>query len=77
MARPPVLKDSMVVSVRLEREIYDQLKDIAALETINTDRSVTPQELIRNALKFVYSDNEKLRECFRRSRAHIAKKMFK
>jgi hypothetical protein len=74
MARPQALEDNCVVSTRIEKEIYEMLHDIAALETINTHRKVTVQELIRNALKYVYSDNERLRECFRRSRAHITKR---
>lgn len=71
MARPPVLDDNLVVSARIEKEVYQMLHDIAALETINTGRKVTIQELIRLALKYTYSDNERLRECFRRSRMHF------
>lgn len=74
MARPAVLEDNLVVSARIEKEMYQLLHDIAALETINTGRKVTVQELIRDALKYVYSDNERLRECFRRSRAHVTKR---
>jgi hypothetical protein len=71
MARPQVLDDNLVVSARIEKEMYQMLHDIAALETINTGRKVTVQELIRLALKYTYSDNERLRECFRRNRAHF------
>jgi hypothetical protein len=74
MARPPMLDDNVVVSARIEKDMYQLLHDIAALETINSGKKVTVQELLRNALKYVYSDNERLRECFRRSRAHITKK---
>jgi hypothetical protein len=74
MARPTLFKNSKVISTRLESDFYQILQEIAALETINTGRVVTCQELIRNALKFVYSDNERLRECFRRSREHITKR---
>lgn len=74
MARPPSLDENVVVSARIEKEMYSMLHDIAALETMNSGRKVTVQELIRNALKYVYSDNERLRECFRRSRAHITKR---
>lgn len=75
MARPNSLDENIVVSARIEVEMYKMLHDIAALETINTGRKVTVQELIRNALKYVYSDNEKLRECFRKSRSHITKRI--
>lgn len=74
MARPCSLNENMVVSVRIETEMYQLLHDIAALESINSGRKVSFQELIRNALNFVYTDNERLRECFRRSRAHITKR---
>ena len=74
MARPSTFKDVMVVSMRIEREDYEMLHDIAALETLNTGKTVSVQELVRNAIKFTYSDNERLRECFRRSRGHIAKR---
>lgn len=74
MARPNLLNDSVVISTRIEREMDQMLSDIAALETISTGRKVTKQELMRNAINFVYSDNERLRECFRRSRSHISKR---
>lgn len=74
MARPNFLDDNLVVSARIEKEMYHTLHDIAALETISTGRKVTVQELIRGALQFVYSDNERLRESFRRSRSHINKR---
>ncbi len=75
MARPNSLADNTVVSTRIEREMYSMLQDIAALESISTGRVVTVQELIRGALQFVYSDNERMRESFRRSRLHLVKKM--
>ncbi len=75
MARPHLFKKSKVVSTRIEAEFYQNLQEIAALETIHSGRQVTCQELIRNALIFVYDDNERLRECFRRSRAHISKRV--
>jgi hypothetical protein len=71
MGRRKSLEDNTVVSARIEKSMYDVLHDIAALETINSGKVVTIQELIRNALDFVYSDNERLRECFRRTRAHL------
>ena len=71
MARPNSLEENIVVSARIEKSMYQMLHDIAALETINSGRKVTIQELMRNALKYVYTDNERLRESFRRSRSHI------
>ena len=74
MARPNSLAENVVVSTRIEKEMYSMLQDLAALESINSGRVVTVQELIRGALHFTYSDNERLRESFRRSRAHVRKK---
>jgi len=74
MARPNSLGETVVVSARIKTDMHQMLQDIAALETINTGRPVTVQELIRNALEFVYQDNERLRECFRKSRSHITKR---
>lgn len=65
------LEENTVISVRIEKKMYQMLKDIAALETLNTGRMVTVNELIRNSLDFTYSDNERLRECFRRSRSYV------
>lgn len=71
MGRRPVLEENFVVSARIEKSMYHMLQDIAALETINSGRKITVQELLRNALNYVYSDNERLRECFRRARTHV------
>ena len=75
MGKRIILDDNFVVSLRIEKEMYQLLHDIASLESINTGNRVTTQELIRNALKYVYSDNERLRECFKRSRSHITKRI--
>lgn len=74
MARLKSLEDNQVVSARIETSMYNMLVDIAALEALNSGRVVTVQELIRNALNYVYKDNERLRECFKRSRSHITKR---
>lgn len=74
MARPQKLDDNFVISVRIETEMYHILHDLAGLETISTGRKITVQELIRNALNYTYSDNERLRESFRRTRTHITKR---
>lgn len=74
MARPNTLDENIVVSVRIEKTMYSMLHDIASLESISTGRVVTVQELIRGALQFVYTDNERLRESFRRSRCQVNKR---
>jgi hypothetical protein len=72
--RPKKLKKVVIVSLRFEADEYEKVQDIAALETINSGKIVSAHQLIRDAVSFVYGDNERLRECFRRSRAHITKK---
>lgn len=62
------------MSVRIGEYMDQLLGDIAAIETLNTEHLVTKQELVRTALDFVYRDNEKMRECFRRSRHHHARR---
>ena len=74
MARPSTFNKCTIISVRIEEEDYRKVQDIAALESISTGRKITAQELIRDAVKHVYGDNERLRECFRRSREHIHKR---
>ena len=74
MARPNSLGETMIVSVRIGTDMYSMLQDLSALETINTGRPVTIQELVRGALQFVYSDNERLRESFRRTRSYVSKR---
>jgi hypothetical protein len=75
MSRPTVLEENLVVSARIEKSMYQMLHDIASLESINTGRKVTIQELIRNSLKYTYENNERLRECFKKSRSHITKRI--
>lgn len=77
MARPMALDDNMVVSVRIEKGIYTMLQELASLETLHAGRVVSVNELIRNAINFTYSDNERLRECFRKTRMNINKIMKK
>lgn len=69
MVRPIKIVDSVNITTRVSSEMYDMLKEIAALETLSTGRVITSNQLIRDALQFVYGDNERLRESFRRSRA--------
>lgn len=74
MARPIKVPDSVTVSVRLEHSMYDMLKEIAALETLATGRVISTNQLIRDCLEYMYNDNERLRDCFKRSREHQNKR---
>lgn len=71
MAKKRVSKATYVFSTRLDYEQYEMLKTIAAIESSTTGQTVTVPDLIRHAVKFVYEDNERLRECFRRTRVPI------
>jgi len=75
MARRNFLNDALVVSCKIERDMLNTLHDLAALESLHSGRTVSVQELIRNALEYVYTDNERLREAFRRSRSHVSKRL--
>lgn len=75
MSRPTMFKDSIVKSVRLEREMDDMLKQIAALESSYSGSKITEMDLIRWALSFCYEDGERLREVFRRNREHVIKRL--
>lgn len=76
MARPVKIQDSITVSVRIESAMYEILKEISALETLATGKVISTNQLIRDCLEFMYSDNERMRECFRRSRT-IQNKRYK
>lgn len=74
MVRPIKVPDSINFTVRISSEMYESIKEIAALETLSTGKVITTNQLIRDALQFVYGDNERLRESFRRSRVCTASK---
>lgn len=61
-------KESVVVTVRLEKETHDILKELAAVESLNGTKITTVLDLIRQAIDYVYLDNERMRECFRMTR---------
>ena len=73
MARKARFESTKVISIRLPTEIYDVMKEIAEIETTKTGRIVSVMELMRNACIFLYTDNERLRDAFDRSRlsAHL------
>ena len=75
MARKVELPNSVIVNLRLDEDLNNILKDIAAIESNHTGKFITVSELIRNALRFVYFDNERLRECFRRARVRATTKL--
>lgn len=74
MVRPILVPNNIIISARIPKDLDDLLTDIATLETHNTGHLVTKQQLIRDALAWVYMDGERMRECFRRSRSISAKK---
>jgi hypothetical protein len=69
MARP--IKDGGTFDIRLRvsKNCWALIQEIAHLESMHTGRFVTGQELIRLAIHYVYYDNERLREVFRRTRS--------
>ena len=75
MVKKKPSKDSYVFSTRLDYEQYHMLKTIAAIESSCLQENVSVQDLIRQAIKFVYEDNERLRECFRRIRSMNIKRL--
>lgn len=73
MGRKVLVKNSIVVSFRIDQYMWELLEEIAEVETNKFNRQVSRQELIRDALYYVYVDNERLRECFKRSRSVATK----
>jgi hypothetical protein len=71
MARPREIIDQVVRSIKFEQDDYRMLRDIATLETLRGGKVVSTHALVREAIKFVYGDNERLRECFRRARLGV------
>lgn len=68
IGRPKNKENLKVFTAWLEEDMISILRDMAALESITRGRTVSSRELVRDALRFVYFDNERLRECFRRTR---------
>jgi hypothetical protein len=77
MGRHHLFKNALVVSTRFNEEDYKLVQEIADLESARLGKYVSAQELIRNAVQYVYGDNERLRECFRRSRRNASIKFRK
>lgn len=72
--RKAVLSKNIVVSIRIDEELYNRIQDIATMESMAKGKTVSTHELIRNALHFVYQDGERMRECFKRTRNQIHRK---
>lgn len=63
-----VIKDHTLVNLRIEKVKWHEIMQIAALESSYVGKTISGQDLIRDALTFVYGDNERLRYCFKRIR---------
>jgi hypothetical protein len=72
--RRKLFPKEIVIRMRFDEPTYSRVRDIAALETAQGGKVITATELIRQAVNFVYEDNERLRECFRRMRSGPMKK---
>lgn len=66
--RPALFREYKVMSIKLDKQTWLRLQDLAAAESAIRGETVTTHALIRNAIEFVYDDNERLRELFRRTR---------
>lgn len=74
MARPKTLKNCKIVSIRMEDDMLRLVEDLAHLEKTVTGRHTTGHQLIRMACDYVFKDNDRMREMFRRNRAQSAKR---
>ncbi len=66
--RPIKIVNPITVNIRMSQQEYEKVKEIAALETIAQRKVISTHELIRRAVEFVYGDNERMREAFRRAK---------
>lgn len=76
VGRPKALKETVSLSIKFEKELWEKIKDIAALESATSGKCITGHQLIRDAANFTYECNERMRECFRRSRSCAKKKNY-
>lgn len=72
--RKSIFSEDVLKNVRFEKQQLETIQEISALQSMYTGRMVSPSELIRDAVSFVFGDNERMRECFRRSRGTTTKK---
>ncbi len=74
IGRPNKIKNSIKATILFDVEEYRMVKEIAELESYHRGKPIAIADLVRDAVNFVYRDGERLRECFRRSRAGSAMK---
>lgn len=73
--RPKKFAMDKCLKVRLPTDLYEIVMEIAFLENQTATRTVTCSDLIRDAVNFVYRDNERMRECFKRTRYHSTRNL--
>ena len=61
-------KEFLVMRIRLYKDQYEHVRGVAQMETLLKGKYVSANTLIRNAVTFVYTDNERLRDMFRREK---------
>ena len=61
-------------ALRIERDQFEKLQHLAEIESSVASRKVTASDLIREAIYYYYTDNERMREVFRRSRTKNVKR---
>lgn len=77
MPKQLMIKEPLDINIVIESADYRLIQEIAAIESTVVGRKIHAADLIRDALKFVYRDNERLRECFRRARQANSKSKLK
>ena len=77
MARPKMFKEIKEFQLRISVQDYNMIKDLAAYESSYMGKKVTVQDLIRIAIHYTFTDNERLREAFRRVRECCLGKYYK
>lgn len=71
--RPCKILNPVNVNIRMGSAEFGKVQEIAALESAAQKQVISAHELIRRAVDFVYGDNERMRECFRRAKRVSAK----
>lgn len=61
------------VTIRLESDFYEHLQDICQYEGKTHADPIPLPSLIEAALKYVFMDNERMRQCFARNRYFLNK----
>jgi len=74
MGRKKLYGSVSTVNIKFETSQWANVQEIAALESAVCARNITGAELVRQAVHYVFEDNERLREMFRRSRVCLKKR---